>query len=438
MTYQLSNVLPSPFDARDYQFAPSATGLLPRKLSVRQYIPDEEDQSTEGSCVAHTAVACCELHTNRAGKWEDLSRSFPYYVGRELTGMLGQQGMFPRSVLEAGRKAGFCLEREWPYDLTRINERPADSAYTSGATRKIKRYERIPLDPDRFMVSINNIKAALAEGLPVMIAMKIGMKFFDLKGALSTHNYISHTSGLPGTEYAGNHMMLLVEADDDLRGGSFVLQNWWGAGWGDRGYGAIGYTLVSDMIEAWVIREMWDGIAVLDPAKHARQTKIAQLYACLFGRAPEREGMVYWSEQLVSKSLQLVAQEMYNCDPARAYYPYTLTNEQIVARFYANVLGRQADAEGLAYWTAELNSGMTPGQVITNLIAAVVDYRGSDPMALASQRLLANKTAIGLYYAVDLAGNNISIAKLAFDKITDAPESLDAAKDHVIQLVGWV
>jgi hypothetical protein len=28
MTYQLSNVLPSPFDARDYQFAPSATGLL--------------------------------------------------------------------------------------------------------------------------------------------------------------------------------------------------------------------------------------------------------------------------------------------------------------------------------------------------------------------------------------------------------------------------
>jgi hypothetical protein len=321
--------------------------------------------------------------------------------------------------------------------VTKVDERPDAAAFASGLRRKIKRYERIPLDPDNFMVSVNNIKAAIAGGSPVKCAMRIGRKMFDLKGPLETHNYISYKSGLPGTELVGGHDVLLVMYDDALSFGSFVCQNWWTKSWGDNGYGAFSYTLVSDMMECWIVREVWDGIGIVDPAKHTLQTKVAQLYAALFGRAPEREGVTYWTQQLSSKPLQLVAQEMYNCDPARVYYPYTLTNEQIVGRFYANVLGRTADANGLAYWTAELNSGMTPGQVVTNMLTAVVNYNGSDHMGLMSQRLLANKTAIGLYYAVDLAGNNVGIAKLAFDKITDAPESLDAAKDYLSQLVGW-
>jgi hypothetical protein len=433
----LSNVQPSPYDARDYHYT-AATGPLPKRVDLRPLIPDEEDQGVIGSCVAHAAVAACELIANRAGKWEDLSRRFPYYIGREICGLSGQEGMYPRAVLEAGRKFGFCLEHECSYSLDAINERPDAAAYASGLRRRIKRYERIPLDPDNFMVSVNNIKAAVAEGLPVKCAMKIGRKFFDIQGPLDTHNYISFSSGLPGTDYAGNHDVLLVMYDDALTYGSFVFQNWWGTGWGDQGYGALSYTLVKDFMECWIVREVWDGIALIDPAKHDRQTKVSQLYASLFGRAPEREGMTYWTQQLQSKTFAQVAQEMYNTDPARVYYPYTLTNEQIVARFYANVLGRQADAQGLAYWTAELNSGMSPGQVVTNMLTAVVNYGGSDPLGLMSQRLLANKVAIGLYYAVDLAGNNLSIAKLAFDRITDAPESLDAAKDRVIQMIGWV
>lgn len=438
MKFQLSNIQPSPFDARDYQFVPTSTGPLPSKIDLRSFIPDKEYQGVHGSCVAHAAVAVVESMASRAGKWEDLSRRFPYFTGRELCGLSGQEGMFPRAVLEAGRKFGFCLESECAYTSELIDVRPDAAAFESAKKRKILRYERVPLDPDNFMVSVNNIKQALRDGHFVKVAMKIGRDMFRMRGPLDQQNYISFTSGMTGYEYVGNHDVDLVMYDDDLRYGSFCFDNWW-ENWGDeRGHGSFSYTIVKDFIEAWIIKEIWDGISLIDPAKNERQTKIAQLYACLFGRAPERGGMVYWSEQLLSKTLELVAQDMYNTDPARAYYPYTLTNEQIVSRFYANVLGRQADAEGLAYWTAELNSGMSPGQVITNLINAVVGYSGSDPMALASQRLLANKTAIGLYYGVDLAGDKIHIANAAFERITDDPASVDAAKDHIIQMVGWI
>jgi hypothetical protein len=204
MKYAISNVIPSPFDARDYHFT-AAAGPLPKRVDLRPLIPDEEDQGVIGSCVAHAAVAACELMTNRAGKWEDLSRRFPYFTGREICGLSGQEGMYPRAVLEAGRKTGFCLEHECAYDVTKVDERPDAAAFASGLRRKIKRYERIPLDPDNFMVSVNNIKAAIAGGSPVKCAMRIGRKMFDLKGPLETHNYISYKSGLPGTELVGGH-----------------------------------------------------------------------------------------------------------------------------------------------------------------------------------------------------------------------------------------
>jgi hypothetical protein len=437
MTFTISNVRPSPFDARDYHFTPTSAGPLPRKIDLRQFISDKEYQGIHGSCVAHAAVAVVESMTKRAGKWEDLSRRFPYFTGRELCGLSGQDGMFPRAVLEAGRKFGFCLESECEYVSELIDVRPDAAAFESAKKRKILRYERVPLDHDNFMVSVNNIKWAMNEGHHVKVAMKIGRDMFRMRGPIDQQNYISFTSGMPGFEYVCNHDVDLVMYDDDLRYGSFCFDNWWD-GWGDeRGHGAFSYTIVKDFIEAWIIKEIWGGISLVDPAKHDRQTKVAQLYAALFGRAPEREGMTYWTQQIQTKTFAQVAQEMYNTDPARVYYPYTLTNEQIISRFYANVLGRQADAGGLAYWTAELNSGMTPGQVVTNMLTAVANYSGADPMGLMSQRLLSNKVTIGLYYAVDLAGNNVSISKLAFDRITDAPELVDAARDHIIQLTGW-
>ena len=147
------------------------------------------------------------------------------------------------------------------------------------------------------------------------------------------------------------------------------------------------------------------------------RTQVTQLYVSLFGRAPEASGLGYWVQQLgEGKSLQTVAQDMFNVAPSRVYYPSFLSNEEIVAKFYLNVLGRTADAGGLAYWTGRLNTESTTGTaasranavgtVVTELLQAVVNTPAdsTNAAALASQSLLNNKVAVGLHYAVDLNG----------------------------------
>lgn len=159
----------------------------------------------------------------------------------------------------------------------------------------------------------------------------------------------------------------------------------------------------------------------------AMRTQVAQLYVSLFGRAPESDGLGYWVTQLGNgKTFAQVAQEMYDVAPARAYYPSFLTNEEIVGKFYTNVLGRTADAEGSAYWTAKLNTGSTPGQVISEMITAVAAYSGTDPAGLTSQSLFNNKVTVGLYYAVDLGGN--STTNTVLTGVDSTAASVDAAK----------
>ena len=70
------------------------------------------------------------------------------------------------------------------------------------------------------------------------------------------------------------------------------------------------------------------------------RTQITQLYVSLFGRAPESDGLGYWVNQLDSGvSLKAIAQSMYSVEAARVMYPLYLTNDEIVAKFYMNVLG---------------------------------------------------------------------------------------------------
>lgn len=168
------------------------------------------------------------------------------------------------------------------------------------------------------------------------------------------------------------------------------------------------------------------------------RTQVTQLYVSLFGRAPEASGLGYWVSQLsAGKSFQTVAQDMFNVDASRATYPTYLTNEEIVAKFYVNVLGRTADAGGLAYWTGRLNTESTTGTaaskmiavgtVITEMLTAVVAYSGTDAAGLQSQSLFNNKVAVGLHYAVDLGGDNIPFASTLMPMVSSGPTGANAA-----------
>ncbi|RYF38740.1 MAG: DUF4214 domain-containing protein, partial [Comamonadaceae bacterium] len=132
----------------------------------------------------------------------------------------------------------------------------------------------------------------------------------------------------------------------------------------------------------------------------AMRTEVSQLYVALFGRAPDSEGLGFWvGQRNQGQSVTQVADAMFATAPARAFFPTWMTNQEIIGSFYQNVLGRTADAEGLAFWTAKLNAaGATPGSVIAEMITAVANYNGTDPAGLTSAALFNNKAEVAQYY----------------------------------------
>ncbi|MFZ6818577.1 DUF4214 domain-containing protein [Undibacterium sp. Ji22W] len=141
------------------------------------------------------------------------------------------------------------------------------------------------------------------------------------------------------------------------------------------------------------------------------QEKIIQCYVSLFGRAPERAGLDYWVSQIEGgRTWQQVAQDMYNVQPAREMYPDWLSNEGVIQRFYTGVFGREPDAEGLKYWSKQLEA-KTRGEVICDLITAAVNYGGTDPAGLLSKSLFSNKVDIGVAFALEHNGSDIAFSK---------------------------
>lgn len=137
----------------------------------------------------------------------------------------------------------------------------------------------------------------------------------------------------------------------------------------------------------------------------AIRTEVAQLYVALFGRAPLSEGLGFYSQKVASgMSVPQVAQEMFNLDVARSYYPLEATAEQVITSFFTNVLGRTPEAGGLSYWVGRLNAAnaLNPdtaeGVVIAEMIDSVVAYSGSNAVALSAQALFNNKVEVALAF----------------------------------------
>lgn len=172
----------------------------------------------------------------------------------------------------------------------------------------------------------------------------------------------------------------------------------------------------------------------------SQRTQVSQEYVALFGRAPDSEGLGYWVQQMVNgKSINQIANDMFNVSAARVYYPAFATNQEIVNSFYKNVLGRTADAEGSAYWTAKLSApNATPGQVINDMIIAVTSYTGTDAAALTSKALYNNKVVVGEYYGATMQGGSAN-ATAAISTVTATTDvSTSTAIESAITAGGGV
>lgn len=91
---------------------------------------------------------------------------------------------------------------------------------------------------------------------------------------------------------------------------------------------------------------------------------VVRLYRAVFNRDADPEGLTYWVNRYVEGvPLAAIANEfMASAEWRGTYGP--LDDDQFVATIYGNVLGREPDPEGYAYWRQVLASGATRTQLL--------------------------------------------------------------------------
>jgi hypothetical protein len=85
--------------------------------------------------------------------------------------------------------------------------------------------------------------------------------------------------------------------------------------------------------------------------------KVYRLYEAAFNRTPDKPGLAYWIWQADGgTSFTQIASAFTGGIEFQNKYG-TLSNNQFIEQLYLNILDRQGEAGGLAYWQWQLNDG---------------------------------------------------------------------------------
>lgn len=231
-------------DFRDHPFE-RPMGVLPSHVDLRPICSPIEDQGNLGSCVAQAVVGALEYLDKRDdGHYRNLSRLMLYREARKIDGVLNEDsGTSIRAGVKAAAKVGTCLERLWPYRIAKFRDPPSKAAYGDAENHRIKEYQRLR--------SLDDLRAALASGLPVAFGMTVYESFESAK--------VEQTGVVPmpkdSEQILGGHAILAVGYDDPTR--RLICRNSWGARWGMAGNFTLPYAYVDSRDlsdDYWVVR----------------------------------------------------------------------------------------------------------------------------------------------------------------------------------------
>jgi len=177
-------------------------------------------------------------------------------------------------------------------------------------------------------------------------------------------------------------------------------------------------------------------------ATTAQVNAIAALYAGYFNRAPDPAGLQFWIDQLDNgRDYNTIAEDFAESPEATALYPYltapgVASPSTFITSVYQNLFNRAPDAEGLAFWTGVLNDKSVS---VADMIEAIIEGAVNAPTATPptfDKTTLDNKVEVGLDFASDAANTPgftfDAAAKAAavavIDGVTSDPATVAAAK----------
>ena len=159
--------------------------------------------------------------------------------------------------------------------------------------------------------------------------------------------------------------------------------------------------------------------------------ELASLYIAYFDRAPDALGLYYWAAHFEDgMALEEISRLFAISQETQGLFPLYGPSEDVVKAVYANVLNRAPEPEGLAFWTEMLTDGaVTRGAFVLEVLrGAAADPAPGESAAVSAQReadmsYLEVKTSLGLYFATERGMSDVENAQdvfAGFDGTTDS------------------
>ncbi len=224
---------------------------LPSSVDLSNNMPTPGNQGNQNSCVGWAVgYAIKSYHEKLEMGWELNSPNTvfsPSYIYNQINNA-EDLGSKPSDAFNLLVNSGAATWATMPYNVNDYLTQPTSLINESANNFKAKEYKRLT-DKDQ-------MKAALANKHPIMIAIRINNTFSPLHGSDSVYSSA-------GNYNPGGHAVTITGYDDSKYGGAFKIINSYGIDWGDNGYFWLPYDRVSDHIMvAYILVDKENGTAV--------------------------------------------------------------------------------------------------------------------------------------------------------------------------------
>lgn len=158
-------------------------------------------------------------------------------------------------------------------------------------------------------------------------------------------------------------------------------------------------------------------------AIYTNAQSVAALYVAVFGRAPDKSGLAFWTDKLdTGATFEQVINGFLGSAESVALIGQNASDSVFLGNLYQNVLSRSADTSGVQFWQGRLDELNDRAALVKEFIFSVKDGTGADTS------LLQNKADFGVSFAASKSGDSAHLAKTLLAYITSDVASVDFAK----------
>lgn len=235
-------VLLSPAEYKALKAVPRYRAFLPPAADLSRWFPEPGQQAGQPSCTAWaTGYALRSYYENRHATSRPTAPTplSPSFIYNQLAQPVGacNSGLAISTALDLLKEEGVPPLAEFAYSSQSCDRQPSSKVMASASRFRIKDWQRLDTD------ELDDLKGQIANGNPVVVAMRLPSSFHDLSGG-ETFDDLGETHS--------RHAMVAVAYDDRRR--AVRLINSWGSRWGDGGFGWVSYrALGAHLAEAYAV-----------------------------------------------------------------------------------------------------------------------------------------------------------------------------------------